>query len=249
MTGAIADGALPLALLVAVLAGLVSFASPCVLPLVPGFLGYVTGISEVDVARRQRSRLVLGAFLFVLGFTVVFVLGSIFITSVGAALILHRETLSRIGGVLVIAMALVFLGVGASKGSQTRFAPSWRPAAGLLGAPLLGAVFGLGWAPCTGPTLAAVVALSASSAHPSPGRATVLALAYGLGLGLPFLLAAAGMERFGRTSAWLRRHQRAIHLFGGGLLLVVGVLLLTGGWEGINRWVQTRLVSGFEVAL
>lgn len=249
MTGTIADGALPLAVLVAALAGLVSFASPCVLPLVPGFLGYVTGTSGVELADRRRSRLVLGALLFVLGFTAVFIAMSVFITTIGAALTLHRDLLMRIGGVLVIAFALIFLGVGASRGSQRGFAPSWRPSTGLLGAPLLGAVFGLGWMPCTGPTLAAVMALSASSAHPSAGRATVLAFAYGLGLGLPFVLAAAGLQRFTRVSAWLRTHQRGIHLFGGGLLLLVGILLATGWWESLTTWIQAEFVSGFQVVL
>ena len=249
MTDTVASGALPLAMLVALLAGLVSFASPCVLPLVPGFLGYVTGLSDTDVRSRRRSLLVLGALLFVAGFAAVFILSSIFITSVGRVFVAERELLMRVGGVVVILMALVFLGVGASRGTQARIAPTWRPRAGLLGAPVLGAVFGIGWTPCTGPTLAAVMALSASAVDPSPARATVLAAAYSLGLGLPFLLAAAGLERFGRVSAWLRRHQRSIHLFGGGLLLLVGILLVTGWWSSILASLMTRLVAGFEVPI
>ena len=229
MTDAIASGALPVAVLVAALAGLVSFASPCVLPLVPGFLGYVTGLSDTSLQQRSRGRMVLGATLFVVGFAAVFVVGSIFIASLGRALIEHRVLLMRVGGVLVILMGLVFLGVGSNAGSQRQFAPSWRPRAGLLGAPLLGAVFGLGWAPCTGPTLAAVMTLSASTTNPSTGRAVTLATAYALGLGVPFILAAAGIERFGRVSGWVRRHHRTVQLVGGGLLIVVGLLVGPGG--------------------
>ena len=249
VTDTVAGGALPLAILIAALAGLVSFASPCVLPLVPGFLRYVTGLSDVEVADRRRSRLLLGALLFVLGFTAVYIPMAIFITSIGGALVEHRETLMRVGGLLVIAMALVFLGAGSRLGAQATRGLSWRPQAGLIGAPLLGAVFALGWVPCASPTLGAVLALSASAANPSPGRATVLATAYCLGLGLPFLAAAASMERFGVLSRWLRAHQRGIQLFGGTLLLVVGILLLTGSWETLNRWIQSELVSGFQVAI
>lgn len=249
MTDAIASGALPVAVLVAALAGLVSFASPCVLPLVPGFLGYVTGLSDTSLQQRSRGRMVLGATLFVVGFAAVFVVGSIFIASLGRALIEHRVLLMRVGGVLVILMGLVFLGVGSNAGSQRQFAPSWRPRAGLLGAPLLGAVFGLGWAPCTGPTLAAVMTLSASTTNPSTGRAVTLATAYALGLGVPFILAAAGIERFGRVSGWVRRHHRTVQLVGGGLLIVVGMLLLTGVWEELTRWLQAELVTGFEVLI
>ena len=169
VTDTVAGGALPLAILIAALAGLVSFASPCVLPLVPGFLGYVTGLSDVEVADRRRSRLLLGALLFVLGFTAVYIPMAIFITSIGGALVEHRETLMRVGGLLVIAMALVFLGAGSRLGAQATRGLSWRPQAGLIGAPLLGAVFALGWVPCASPTLGAVLALSASAANPSPG--------------------------------------------------------------------------------
>ncbi len=242
----IATGALPLAVAVAALAGLVSFASPCVLPLVPGFLGYVTGLS--DAAQESRWRVVLGALLFVAGFSAVFIAGSIFITSAGAALVEHRVLLMRAGGVLVIALAFVFLGVGGAR-TQRELTISWRPRAGLVGAPLLGAVFGLGWAPCTGPTLAAVLTIAASSVDPSVSRAVILAAAYCLGLGLPFLLVAAGLGGANRASGWLRAHLRGVQLFGGVLLLVVGVLLVTGWWESLNRWVQTELVTGYQVVI
>ena len=248
VTDTIASGALPLAIAVAALAGLVSFASPCVLPLVPGFLGYVTGLSDAAVARRSRTRVLLGALLFVVGFSTVFILGSIFITSIGRSLVEYRVQLMRIGGIVVIALALVFLGVGGGW-TQRELQVSWRPRAGLVGAPLLGAVFGLGWAPCTGPTLAAVLTIAASTSDPSVSRAVVLAAAYCLGLGLPFLLVAAGLERAGRVSGWLRAHLRGVQVFGGALLLLVGVLLVTGWWEGVNTWVQSELVNGFQVAI
>ena len=245
----VATGALPVAVAVALVAGLVSFASPCVLPLVPGFLGYVTGLSDVALERRGRGRLFLGALLFVLGFSVVFVAGAAFFASVGALLVEHRTALMRLGGVLVILMALVFLGVG-GLGTQRTFAPRWRPRAGLVGAPLLGMVFGLGWAPCTGPTLGAVMTLATTSGdRDAVTRGVVLALAYCLGLGLPFLLIALGYSRAGRASGWLKRHHRGIQVVGGLLLLAVGVLLVTGLWDTVTTAFQTRLVENFRTVL
>jgi len=241
----VTSGALPLALGVAALAGLVSFASPCVLPLVPGFLGYVSGLTGDPLAERARGRTVLGALLFVAGFTVVFVLGSIFLTTAGRMLVEQRTLLMRVGGVVVIAMGLLFLGLG----SQREVKIAWRPRAGLVGAPLLGAVFALGWAPCTGPTLAAVLVLATATTDPDVGRSVALATAYGIGLGLPFVLVAAGLDHAGRASGWLRRHHRGIQVVGGVLLIGVGLLLVTGVWEELNRWLQAELVEGFQVAV
>ena len=241
----VTSGALPLAVAVAALAGLVSFASPCVLPLVPGFLGYVSGLTGEPLADRSRSRVVTGALLFVLGFTLVFVLGAIFVTTAGRALIEHRTLLMRLGGVVVIVMGLVFLGVGGQREAKI----AWRPRAGLAGAPLLGAVFALGWAPCTGPTLAAVLVMGSATADPQVGRSVVLATAYGLGLGLPFILIAAGLDRAGRASGWLRRHQRTIQVIGGVMLVLVGLLMVTGLWQDLNTWLQSELVTGFQVAV
>lgn len=244
----VTSGALPLAMAISALAGLLSFASPCVLPLVPGFLGLVGGLGGSPAtsasAAPRRARTLLGAVLFVLGFSAVFVLGSVFIAGLGRSLIEHRILLMRLGGVVVILLALVFLGAG----SQREARLPWRPRAGLAGAPLVGAVFGLSWAPCTGPTLAAVLALVATT-EPSTGRAVVLTTAYCLGLGLPFLLIAALADRSAPVTGWLRRHRRAVQLAGGLLLLAVGLLLVTGLWESLARWLQAELVGGFEVIL
>lgn len=239
-------GALPVAFAVALLAGLVSFASPCVLPLVPGFLGYVTGLGDVALAQRARSRMVLGALLFVAGFSAVFIATTAFLASIGAALVEHRTLLMRLGGILVILMALVFIGAGSQREVRLHF----KPAAGLAGAPVLGAIFGIGWAPCTGPTLGAVMLLATTTGdQQAVTRGVILAAAYCLGLGVPFLLIAAGFQRFGRISAALRRHQRGIQLLGGALLLAVGVLLVTGLWEDWTRTLQTGLVNGFRTVL
>ena len=243
----IASGALPLAVLVALAAGFISFASPCVLPLVPGFLGYVTGLSGVTLEQRSRGRLILGALLFVLGFSAVFISVAVTVSAAGALLKEHQSLLMRLGGVIVILMALVFLGIG----SQRSFALRWKPAAGLAGAPLLGMVVGLGWAPCIGPTVGAIMALSTSLSgdQDAIARGVGLATAYSLGLGLPFLLIAGGYSRAGRASRWLQAHHRGIQIAGGVMLLVVGFLLVTGLWEIVTMAMQTRLVSQFRTVL
>jgi len=248
--GAITSGALPLAVLVALAAGFISFASPCVLPLVPGFLGYVTGLSGVTLEQRSRGRLMLGAMLFVLGFSVVFIVVAVTVSTAGTLLVEHQSLLMRLGGVLVILMALVFLG-SERLGALSTWRPGWKPAAGLAGAPLLGMVFGLGWAPCTGPTFGAIIALSTalSGDQHVVARGIGLATAYSLGLGLPFLLIAGGYSRAGQASRWLREHYRAVQITGGVLLLVVGVLLVTGLWEVVTTSMQSRLVDQFRTVL
>ena len=253
------DGSALAAVWVSLLAGVVSFASPCVLPLVPGYLGYVSGMSgdqgsagaQGGMARGpvSRSRVALGAVLFVLGFTVVFLLMAVFVTSVGRGLVEHRDLLARVGGVLVIGLGLLFLGFGERFGAQGEARLRWRPRAGLLGAPLLGGIFGLSWAPCTGPTLGAVLLMATTSDGSTVARGVSLTAVYCLGLGLPFILAALLADRFTPVTRWLARHRRGIRVFGGVMLIAIGLLMVSGLWQDFNTWLQTEVQSGWVLPL
>lgn len=231
------SGSLPLALVVSALAGFVSFASPCVLPLVPGYLGYVTGLTGIDLERRRKGRMLAGATLFVLGFTAVFVTLAAAFGAAGQLLLSHQVLLTRVLGVATIVFGLVF--IGWLPGNDREWRPRWRPAAGLVGAPLLGAVFGLGWIPCVGPTLSAVLALASNEASASRGAA--LATAYCLGLGVPFLVSALAFGRLAQMWSLLRSHRRLVQVLGGLMLVAVGVLLVTGAWTELMHDVQRRL--------
>ncbi|HEX2130319.1 MAG TPA: cytochrome c biogenesis CcdA family protein [Actinophytocola sp.] len=283
------DGPLLLAAGVALLAGVISFASPCVVPLVPGYLAYLAALVGADAPpvkvpakagagataaadsgtapvaeiaatptpgavepagqaqpRTSRWRVVGAVGLFVLGFTVVFVgtIGSL--VWLADALLVNQDLLQRIGGVVTIGMALVF--VGLVPGLQRDVRIHRVPRLGLAGAPLLGAVFGLGWTPCLGPTLSSVMALAAGTGGTAL-RGYVLVLVYCLGLGLPFLVIALGARWTVRTSGWLRRNSRTIQLVGGGLLFVVGVLLVTGLWGEITSWLRITFVNDTRLPL
>jgi cytochrome c-type biogenesis protein len=217
-------GSLWLALPLALLAGLVSFASPCVLPLVPGYLGIVGGSTD---GRQRVARTVLGSLLFVLGFSLVFVGFGIAFGAAGLALKPWLDIITRIMGAVIIVLGLVF--VGFFRLFQRTAKVNLAPRVGLVGAPLLGVVFGLGWTPCIGPTLAAIFSLSLDTA--SPTRGALLGVAYCIGLGLPFVLLAAGLHWATSSVAFLRRHIRAINIAGGILLILIGVLMVTGVWN------------------
>ncbi len=223
------SGSLLLALPIALLAGLVAFASPCVLPLVPAYLGYVGGMTKLPEPgqRSGRGPLLLGVLLFVLGFSAVFVGLSIAFASVGALLGTQLDLITRIAGVVVILMGFVF--IGQVSFMQRNLTLPVKAATGVAGAPVLGVVFGLGWAPCIGPTLIAVNALALSVGD--IGRAAVLATAYCLGLGLPFLALALGMHSATKAMSFMRRHIRIINIFGGALLMLIGLAMVTGLWQ------------------
>jgi cytochrome c-type biogenesis protein len=259
ITDLVTDGPLLVAAAVALLAGLISFASPCVLPLVPGYLSYVTGlvgsgtrtpavapagVSPVSTAvrtdeRPSRGRMVTGALLFVLGFTAVFVTFSTAVGGLGRLLLQHNDTITRVLGVVTIVVGLGFLGRLPLLQRTARI--SARPAVGLAGAPLLGVVFGLGWTPCLGPTLSAVNSLAFTEAN--AGRGAFLGVAYCLGLGVPFVLVALGARwALGATDV-LRRHARTVTRIGGALLIVVGLLLVTGAWTEMMQWLRSWLAA------
>ncbi|MGI8953732.1 MAG: cytochrome c biogenesis CcdA family protein [Nocardioidaceae bacterium] len=243
------SGSLLLAVPIALAAGLVSFASPCVVPLLPGYLSYVTGLSAADLADRQatgagRGRLLAGTVLFVLGFSAVFVSLGTFFGAAGFYLLPYQRTISVVMGLVVIALGLAFMGFVPALNRDVRI--HRVPAVGLAAAPLLGALFGLGWTPCIGPTLAVVLTLSGTEG--TAGRGALLTLFYCLGLGIPFVLVGLGYRWSIGAVSWVRAHQRTLSYVGGGLLVAVGVLLLTGAWDALvfdlRGW-----VGGFQTVI
>jgi cytochrome c-type biogenesis protein len=250
-----AAGPLLTAFGVCVLAGLVSFASPCVVPLVPGYLSYLAAVVGVEEEPRQgspsgdrglalrtaRLRVAGAALLFVAGFTFVFVLGTVAVLGMTTTLISNQLLLQRIGGVITIVMGLVFVGFIPALQREARFTP--RQVSTLGGAPLLGAVFGLGWTPCLGPTLTGVIAVASATEGANVARGVALVIAYCLGLGIPFVLLAFGSARAVQGLGWLRRHTRGIQIFGGVLLILVGAALVTGLWNDFVSWVRDAFVS------
>lgn len=242
----VVSGSVLVALPVALAAGLVSFFSPCVLPLLPGYLSYVSGVGVQDFDKSNRGRLLIGSVLFVLGFTAVFVLSGALFGSIGLQLAEHQRTLSIVTGVIVIVMGLAFMGLTPFLDRDIRVRAV--PAVGLGAAPLLGVFFGLGWTPCLGPTLTAVLGLSLSADDASAARGATLAFAYCVGLGIPFILAALGMGKLTGTVAWFARHRRALSIAGGILMIVVGILLVTGWWNDLVIEMQ-GWIGGFETVL
>lgn len=242
-----AAGPVLVALGVSVLAGLVSFASPCVVPLVPGYLSYLAAVVGVEeqpgtlAVRTARLRVAGAAALFVAGFTAVFVLGTVAVLGMTTTLITNQLLLQRIGGVVTIVMGLVFVGLIPLLQREARFAP--RQLSTIGGAPLLGAVFALGWTPCLGPTLTGVIAVASATDGTNVARGVALVIAYCLGLGIPFVLLAFGSARAVQGLGWLRRHTRAIQVFGGVLLILVGAALVTGVWNDFVSWVRDAFVS------
>ncbi|MFG1867603.1 cytochrome c biogenesis CcdA family protein [Micromonospora arborensis] len=263
------SGPLLLAIGAAVLAGLVSFLSPCVLPLVPGYLSYVTGLAGADldgrrpaadpapegsggVAIRERiaragavkGRVLAGTLLFIAGFTVVFVATAILFAGIGRVFFDYKRELQIGVGALIIVLGLGYLGM--IPALQREFRISRLPSAGLLGAPVFGAVFALSWVPCTGPTLGAVMGMAATSGQSD--RAVVLAVAYCLGLGIPFVVFGLGFERLLGVFRAVRRNSRWVTRVGGALLILIGLALVTGGWQSFVIWLQTTVGVG-EVSI
>jgi cytochrome c-type biogenesis protein len=241
------SGALVVAIPVAVVAGLVSFFSPCVLPLLPGYLSYATGISASTVVSGQgdRRRMVTGAALFVLGFSVVFVALGVASASVAIWVFVNRQLLNTILGVLCVLFGLAFIGAIPLLQRDLRVHRVF--AVGLGAAPLLGALFAFGWLPCVGPTLGAISTLAANEG--SATRGGILLGFYSLGLGVPFIFAALAWRRMMVAVTWARRHHRAINLVGGTLMVAIGVLLIFGWYDYAVQWIQIHLVSDTQPSI
>jgi cytochrome c-type biogenesis protein len=239
------SGPLLFAVAVAALAGLVSFLSPCVLPLVPGYLSYVTGLAGADLNDgRRKGRVLLGVLLFIAGFAAVFVTTSVIATRAALSLVSNRRVFEVVVGVLVIVLGIAFMGL------VPVLQREWRvhklPVAGLIGAPVFGAVFALSWVPCVGPTLTAVLALGATSG--STWRAVVLAIAYCLGLGIPFLVFGLGFRRVIGVVKAVRRNSQWVTRIGGAMLVLVGLALVTGAWFHFVVWLQSTVgVDGISI--
>lgn len=238
------NGSLLLAAPIALAAGVVSFFSPCVLPLVPAYMSYVTGLVGIDLAEARRGRLILGTSLFVLGFTAVFVSFGALFGGLGSLLLEHADAITKVLGVLTILFGLAFMGL------VPWLNRTWHPqnnlTFGLAGAPMLGVLFGIGWTPCIGPTLAAVQTLAIDSA--SAGRGALLTMVYCIGLGLPFLLVAVAFRRAAGAMAWMKQHYVAVMRLGGGMLVLLGLLMVTGWWQDLSIHMRVWS-SNFGVSL
>lgn len=254
---AVAYGPVLVAIPIALAAGLVSFLSPCCLPLVPGYLAYVGGSAGADAqassargatstatttARPRISTTMLGTALFVLGFAAVFTSYGALFGAAGASLVRHQRAIAVVLGALTVVMGLVYAGMLSRVPLLSRTVRAHaRPRVGLAGAPLLGVLFGVGWTPCIGPTLAAVLTLSVSSG--GAGRGALLSFAYSLGLGIPFLLAAAGISRAFRVFTFARQHSLAVMRVGGVMLVAVGLLEMTGAWALLISQLQGSIAN------
>lgn len=247
--GQAAAGSLALAVPVALLVGLISFFSPCVIPLLPGYLSYATGLSGADLASgeasRHRGRMLLGSVLFVVGFAVVFVLLGAAFGTVGQWLRVWQDEITMAMGAVLIVLGLVFAGL------VPWLQREWRvhklPGVGLGAAPFIGALFALGWTPCIGPTYAVIVNLTYTDA--TAARGALLSLAYAVGLGLPFIAAGLAYRRTLGAVGWFRRHQVWVMRVGGLMLVVIGLLMITGWWDHAVQWAQLKFVGGFQVAV
>ncbi|MEV6838128.1 cytochrome c biogenesis protein CcdA [Streptomyces sp. NPDC051133] len=238
-------GALLVAAPIALMGGLVSFFSPCVLPLVPGYLSYVTGVAGTDLGEARRGRMVAGASLFVLGFSAVFISTGALFGSFGWTLQEYKDTLSKVLGVFMILMGVFFMGL-MPWFTQREFRFHKRPTTGLVGAPIVGALFGIGWTPCLGPTLSSVNLLAMRES--SAARGALLMVVYCIGLGLPFVLAAVAFRKALGAFAWVKRHYVWVMRIGGTMMIVTGVLLLTGAWDSLVQQMQTWS-GGFDVGI